>query len=386
MPSNTPEVVIIGAGIGGLCLAQGLRKAGVPVQVYERDARPGSRWEGYRIAINAAGAAALEACLPEPLWRAFLATSGSGGPFAVLSPGLDPVFQRAADDDARFAVDRATLRRLLLAGLDDVVHFGARFDHFRVEGERVVAAFTDGRTATADLLVGADGTGSPVRTQYLPHAEVVAAAVGGLAIKLFLTDDTATWLPERLRTGMNLMTDGAGVALFTSVYDPPVGARAALEAVTGPQPDVDFSPYVLGALNADPARLPADLARLDADALRAVGEELIAGWHPALRRMLAESEPASRGGLLFSASTETPPWPSSRVTVLGDALHTMPPTGGLGGNAALHDARTLVAELAQRPWQAAIPAYEAELRAHGYAAVREALTIRDHMLGVVPAR
>ena len=175
-------------------------------------------------------------------------------------------------------------------------------------------------------------------------------------------------------------------SLFTSIYNPPEGARAALEAATGPQPEIDFAPYVLGALNADPARLPADLARLDADALRALGENLLAGWHPALRRMIAESEPASRGGLLFSAALETPPWPSSRVTVLGDALHTMPPTGGLGGNAALHDARTLVAELAERPWPSAIPAYEAELRAHGYGTVCEALAIRDHMLGAVTAR
>jgi 2-polyprenyl-6-methoxyphenol hydroxylase-like FAD-dependent oxidoreductase len=386
MPSSTSEVLIIGAGIGGLCLAQGLRKAGIPVRVYERDTRPGSRWEGYRIAINADGAAALEACLPEPLWRAFLATSGSGGPFTVLSPGLDPLFRRDEDDDARFAVDRATLRRLLLAGLDDVVRFGARFDRYRVEGERVTAVFTDGRTATGGLLVGADGTGSPVCKQYLPQAQVVDAEVGGLAVKLHLTDATRAWLPEGLRTGMNLITDGAGVALFTSVYDPPAGARAALEAATGPQPEIDFAPYVLGALNADPAHLPVDLTRLDADALRALGESMIAGWHPALRRMLAESEPASRGGLLFSATAETPPWPSTRVTVLGDAVHAMPPTGGLGGNAALHDARTLVAELTARPWQAAVPAYEAELRAHGYAALREALTIRDHMLGRSPAR
>ena len=113
MPSSTPEVVIIGAGIGGLCLAQGLRKAGIAVQVFERDTHPGSRWEGYRIAINADGAAALEACLPDPLWQAFLATSGPGGAFGVLNSRLEPLFQRAEDEDARFAVDRATLRRLL---------------------------------------------------------------------------------------------------------------------------------------------------------------------------------------------------------------------------------------------------------------------------------
>ena len=61
-------------------------------------------------------------------------------------------------------------------------------------------------------------------------------------------------LPERLRTGMNLVTDGAGVALFTSVYDPPPGARAALEAATGPQPEINFAPYVLGALNTERPR------------------------------------------------------------------------------------------------------------------------------------
>lgn len=383
MPSSAPEVVIIGAGIGGLCLAQGLRKAGVPVQVYERDARPGSRWEGYRIAIDANGAAALEACLPAELWRAFLATSGAGGPFAVLTPDLDVRFRREEDEDARFAVDRATLRRLLLAGLDDVVHFGARFDRYRVDGERVVATFTDGRTAAGDLLVGADGTGSPVRKQYLPRAGVVDAGVGGIAVKLFLDDATRAWLPQRLGTGMNLVSDGAGVALFTSVYDPPAAARAALEAVTGPQPEVDFAPYVLGALNAVPDRLPADLAHRDADALRALGDDLLARWHPALRRMLAESDPASRGGLWFSVAEETPPWPPTRVTLLGDAIHTMPATGGLGGNTALSDASALATGLAgsTRPLLTAVGAYEEGMRERGRSAIRATLGIRDQMLG-----
>ena len=70
---------MIGGGIGGLCLAQGLRRSGVAVAVYERDRDPASRWEGYRIHVNPAGARSLHACLPEHLWRAFLATAAPGG-------------------------------------------------------------------------------------------------------------------------------------------------------------------------------------------------------------------------------------------------------------------------------------------------------------------
>jgi 2-polyprenyl-6-methoxyphenol hydroxylase-like FAD-dependent oxidoreductase len=383
-------VVIIGAGIGGLCLAQGLRKAGVPVQVYERDERPGSRWEGYRIAINADGAAALEACLPAALWQAFLATSGPGGPFGFhyARAPLPADDARAEPDEVVYAVDRATLRRLLLAGLADVVHFGARFSRYRVEDGRVVAEFADGRSVAGDVLVGADGTGSSVRRQYLPHAQVVDAGVGGVADKLFLTDAVRVWLPRPLQTGMNVIADGSGVALFTSVYAPPTGARAALEAATGPQPDISFAPYLLCALNADAARLPDDLAQRDGAALRPVVDELTAGWHPTLRRLLAETDPESRSGVGFGVSREPPPWSPSRVTVLGDAVHTMPATGGLGGNTALGDARALTAALVAvangAPLPAAIGAYEEGMRERGRAAIRETLSIRDQMLGRAP--
>ena len=37
MSQSSLRVLVIGAGLGGLCLAQGLRKAGVEVAVYERD-------------------------------------------------------------------------------------------------------------------------------------------------------------------------------------------------------------------------------------------------------------------------------------------------------------------------------------------------------------
>ena len=52
------HVLIIGGGIGGLCLAQGLRRRGVSVAVYERDRTPDVRLQGYRLSIEPPGSAA----------------------------------------------------------------------------------------------------------------------------------------------------------------------------------------------------------------------------------------------------------------------------------------------------------------------------------------
>ena len=46
------HVLVIGGGPGGLCLAQGLKKAGASLGVYERDRAPTSRLQGYRVHIK----------------------------------------------------------------------------------------------------------------------------------------------------------------------------------------------------------------------------------------------------------------------------------------------------------------------------------------------
>jgi flavin-dependent dehydrogenase len=65
------QIAIIGGGIGGLCLAQGLKKAGIGAEVYERDETPSSRLQGFRIHIDPEGSRALHECLPEDLWDVF---------------------------------------------------------------------------------------------------------------------------------------------------------------------------------------------------------------------------------------------------------------------------------------------------------------------------
>src|SRR5712672_1856044 len=78
--STSPlHVVVIGGGIGGLCLAQGLKQAGVSVAVYERDRTLTDRLQGYRVHINPAGSRALHACLPPELFDAFDRTCGKPG-------------------------------------------------------------------------------------------------------------------------------------------------------------------------------------------------------------------------------------------------------------------------------------------------------------------
>jgi len=49
------KILIIGAGLGGLALAQGLVKAGFHATVFERDESPASRPQGYRISIRSLG-------------------------------------------------------------------------------------------------------------------------------------------------------------------------------------------------------------------------------------------------------------------------------------------------------------------------------------------
>jgi 2-polyprenyl-6-methoxyphenol hydroxylase-like FAD-dependent oxidoreductase len=69
------QVLIAGGGVGGLGLAQGLRRAGIEVTVFERDPAIAVGQQGYRIHLNADGDAALRRCLPSGLFDLHLAAS-----------------------------------------------------------------------------------------------------------------------------------------------------------------------------------------------------------------------------------------------------------------------------------------------------------------------
>jgi 2-polyprenyl-6-methoxyphenol hydroxylase-like FAD-dependent oxidoreductase len=105
---------------------------------------------------------------------------------------------------------------------------------------------------------------------------------------------------------------------------------------------------------------------------------MIGDWHPDLRRVIADCDPDSVGLFPFKSSRPDAAWDPTSVTLLGDAVHAMPPTGGLGANTALRDAHLLTRQLSaaargETDLVSAIARYEAEMRDYGTAAVEASL-------------
>src|SRR3954447_24531131 len=115
MSPSSPRVLIIGAGTGGMCLAQGLQRAGIDVTVFERDRTRTDGLHSYRVGIDPDGSRALHACLPPDLYDTFVATCGRAPRyFNMLTEQFDELLSlplRVPDDpvESEKSVSRMTL-------------------------------------------------------------------------------------------------------------------------------------------------------------------------------------------------------------------------------------------------------------------------------------
>jgi 2-polyprenyl-6-methoxyphenol hydroxylase-like FAD-dependent oxidoreductase len=135
------KVMIVGAGTGGLCLAQGLKKDGVAAEVFERDHTPTDRLQGYRLSLSATGNRALKACLPNALFAKLVRCSARpsrGVSFQDHQLNRWLTLGRADESqdevDRERPVSRIALRAILLEGLERTVHFGKQFVAFENAG------------------------------------------------------------------------------------------------------------------------------------------------------------------------------------------------------------------------------------------------------------
>jgi 2-polyprenyl-6-methoxyphenol hydroxylase-like FAD-dependent oxidoreductase len=358
------DIIIVGAGLAGPLLAQGLRRAGVGATVFERD-RADQLSQGYRIHIAPEGELAMRDCLPPELHAEVLATSGlPGSGWRVLDPQLHTIQEhlvpQRADADGpggrHLTVDRQTLRRILLTGLD--VRYEAVFERFEfLPDGRVRAEFAGGTRVEGDLLVAADGTHSRIRAQLLPQARVIETGTWELYGKTMLTDEVRALLPAAALDGFCVVAGGDGRFM-------PLAAHRFRSG---------RDDYVMWVVGGPAARFPAGVSTLDQAAMQEAAAQLVEDWHPSLSAVVRLGEPGSVHFTTVRTAHPLEHWTTVPVTLMGDAIHTMIPQG-TSAAVALRDAGLLCRRLTEgSALLEAVHAYETEMLDYGFAEVARSL-------------
>jgi 2-polyprenyl-6-methoxyphenol hydroxylase-like FAD-dependent oxidoreductase len=345
------KVLIAGAGLGGLCLAHALRRAGVEVQVLERRPGPADQPASYGIHLNGHGLAALHACIPEANWEQLVAA-------AVPAPDVvrfhdehlrtlavldnEPLDIPADAITRRRAVSRGALRDALLLGLntetrtaDDVIRWNRAVTGYRhtPDGRIAVQCFDDGTEEACDLLVAADGANSRIRGQRLPGLSRRELGILNIAGRAPLTPDLVRELPATLIDGAvnNIVPRHPGW-MFVSTWH-----LDTADTDSAPRP----RSAAVWAWVGDQADYPRDVGTWTPAQLHDHVKDRTADWSPAIRRLLDHTDTTTVAPVPLRTMPILEPWEPSRVTLLGDAIHNMTPMAGIGANTALRDAAEL---------------------------------------------
>ena len=320
------RAVVAGGGIGGIAAAVALVRAGIDVRVYEQAQQLAEVGAGVSLAPN--GLRMLERL--------------------GVGEGIGRVGARYASAQLRFSdgravrhephqftrpgqnvgIHRADLLALLAGQLPPgTVRTGHRCTGFSQDAGSATVGFADGTTATADVVIGADGIHSVLQGFVVAPATPVFSGVvayRGLVPRLdgYPADAMRMWVGE---------------SKHFLVF--PVRAGQLLNYV-GFVPS-DTSVRESWSVPGDPVALAAHFA----------------GWDPVIGEVIAAiSEPGGSGfqwGMYDRAPL--PRWSSRRLTLLGDAAHPMLPHLGQGVNQALEDAVTLATLLGASTSSAGVP-------------------------------
>ncbi|MDA3647777.1 FAD-dependent monooxygenase [Saccharopolyspora indica] len=326
MSESTP-VLIAGAGLAGLSTAVFLGLHGTPSLVVERhpstSTHPKARGQQHHVmeALHLAGLAEamVEASPKDTGFLIRIAESASGPVFreilhATFLPleGLTPA--RSADA-SQAAAERILAERARELGAE--IRFATTLESFEQDDSGVRAVLSDAtgtRTAHADHLVAADGHRSPIRERL--GIGTHGRGTIGRSIHWLIRADLAPAVGDRqvLYYLQNpRLSGGSGTVVSTD------------------EPDL----FVVG-VGYDPEHESID----DFPEDRALEQIRLATGVPGLAAEIVAADTTVAGMRVADRFS------SGRVHLVGDAAHTMPPHGGLGGNTAIMDGFYLAWKLA----------------------------------------
>ncbi len=317
MPKQTLQVAIIGAGIGGLTAAACLRRIGIDVRIYEQArgfARVGA---GIQQAPNSIRVLYELGLKDKLLANAFQPETNDSrdydtGELTNSLPLGETVLQRYGVP--YFLMHRGDLHAML-ANLvpPDIIrlnHKLAGLDH-RPDGA-VRMAFTNGETAEADVVIGADGVHSVVREHMLGAEK--PRFTGRVAYR--------TVFPTALLGGLQpypcIKWWGPDRHIVSYSVNP---RRDELYFVTStPEPEFDTESWS---------------AKGDLATLRAAYDT----FHPQVRAILAACPDVHKWALV--ERDPLPTWVEGNVALLGDSCHPMTPYMAQGASNAIEDGAVL---------------------------------------------
>ncbi|MES2260890.1 MAG: FAD-dependent oxidoreductase [Pseudomonadota bacterium] len=316
------KVLIIGGGIAGMCAAIQLRKLGLHVELVELDKE--WRAQGAGITISGPTLRALreigvveEVMAAGATWNGLTFNDADGH---LLREIAFPKAQGAEDLPGTGALMRPELARILgratlAAGVQ--VRLGVTFDSIQACAEHVDLKFSDGSSGRYDLVIGADGLMSKVRTAIFPGMAKPAYTGQGCWRAVLPRPkeikQATMFLGARTKVGLN-----------------PVSANEVYLYFLDHRDSKDFIA---------PETWRAELGALLSEFGGVVGE---------LRDQIASGAIADPAIMYrpLEAFIAPAPWHNGRVVLIGDAVHATTPHLASGAGIAVEDAVVLAQELA----------------------------------------
>ncbi|KAK6079469.1 early conidial development-2 [Seiridium cupressi] len=321
-PQFRPHVLIIGAGIGGLILAQALRKQGIPYEIFEREKNEHERRQGWSLSLHTILDDA-KASIPDDVPP--LADTNN-----LLPLDLAPEFviyteqgaKMGVRDDGSGKIIRANRHRLMkLLSTNIEIQYGKQLFRIEEKEDLAVVHFQDGSSAKGDIVVGADGS----RSVAFISAEL---ELGG----------------EVMRQQLQL-----GHSMYRADYRDEDGNRLwFFLSANGMAPDGKSGKFYGHLMWEDEAATKDNFWVHSAtkDQLRECLIQKTASLPPRYKAAIDHATamnmwaPPLRHSTLVMRSM-----PAGRITLLGDAAHAMTPFRGEGGCNAMQDALQLARAL-----------------------------------------